>query len=163
MYAFDIISVMRLSAEEYKQAIALAIADINAAREAETLRIMFDLRAAVVERLTTSGTDHRGVFFPAYTPSYAKYGREKLGYQSRYVDFTRQGRMLGSLAPTPIAKAAETIEYELRPRDRENQEKLNGQYAKRGNILTPSEEEIGWAREANQRRINKILVKHGIK
>ena len=146
-----------MTPDEFIAKIQRAQRELDANREAETLRITFDLMAQVKDRIQTSGTDYQGAMFPPYTPSYAKYGRVKMGYQIRYVDFTRDGRLWASIQPFTVKKTVDVVEFEVAPRDSENQDKLNGQYAKRGNILLPSEKEIEAARQANNDRITKYL------
>lgn len=146
-----------MTAEEYNTKIRQALRELDANREAETLRITFDLMVQVKDRIQTSGTDYQGYMFPPYTPAYAKYGRVKMGYQIRHVDFTREGRLWASIQPFTRKKTASTVEFDVAPRDSENQNKLNGQYAKRGNILLPSESEIEAARRANNLRVMKYL------
>lgn len=146
-----------MTPDEFIAKLERANRELDANREAETLRITFDLMAQVKNRIQTSGTDYQGAMFPPYTPSYAKYGRVKMGYQIRYVDFTRDGRLWASIEPFTRKKTVDVVEFEVAPRDSENQDKLNGQYAKRGNILLPSESEIEAARQANNIRITKYL------
>jgi len=131
--------------------------DIEANREADTLRITFDLIAQVKERIQSGGTDSFNRSFAPYTPDYAKYGRTKMGYQSRYVDFTRQGRLWASIVPVTDKKSKDAVGFTVKPRDSENQAKLDGQFAKRGNILLPTAGEIAIAEEANNLRIQKYL------
>ena len=151
-----------MTAEEYKAKLRQALRELDANREAETLRITFDLMAQVKNRIQTSGTDYTGAMFPPYTPSYAKSGRVKMGYQIRYVDFTRQGRLWASIFPIADKKTESAVGFSVRPRDSENQDKLNGQFAKRGNILLPSKDEIAVAQEANNRRVQKYLRQIGL-
>lgn len=146
-----------MTPDEFIAKLERAKRELDTNREAETLRITFDLMAQVKNRIQTSGTDYQGAMFPPYTPDYAKYGRVKMGYQIRYVDFTRDGRLWASIQPFTVKKTVDVVEFEVAPRDSENQDKLNGQYAKRGNILLPSESEIEAARQANNLRITKYL------
>lgn len=146
-----------MTTDEYIAKIQSVIEQIERNREAETLTVTMDLLTQVKARIQGGGTDYQGRMFPPYTPSYAKYGRVKMGYQVRYVDFTRDGRMWASIMPVAEQKTRDSVEFSVRARDGENQAKLNGQFAKRGNILLPSAEEIAAAREANNRRIAKYL------
>lgn len=148
---------MAISSKKYKAQIRAAIKKLNDERPREALRIVQDLSTLIKLRIQGSGENAEGSPFEAYTPQYSIYGRQRQGYQSEYVDFTRTGRLFASVQPQIIeAEKTRTI-VTLEPTGQENILKAAGQVRKRGNILTPSKEEIDIARGANNDRVIKII------
>ena len=128
------------------------------ARE-NALVIAHDAKALVKKRVQSSGTNSEGQQFAPYNTAYAKYGRNAKGYQSEYVDFTRTGRMLGSLLPRVVSETDMRVIVEVVPRDDENRRKLAGQFKTRGNILALSTDEIKILNDTNARRIKNEILK----
>ena len=146
-----------MTADEYKRNLREARLRLAAERPREALRITLDLMALVKLRIQTSGRDSNERRFAPYTGQYAKYGRQRKGYQSQYVDFTRTGRLWASVVPRVARNTSAATEILVAPRDAENAAKLAGQVAKRGNILIPTEQELEAARAANLERIARIF------
>jgi len=74
------------------------------------------------------------------------------------VDFTRRGRLWNSINPFVQREGRFNTVVVVRPRDRENQEKLNklSVLKNRGNILIPSNTELAFAIQTWR---NKLLDK----
>jgi len=125
-------------------------------RPAETLRIAFDLNAAVQLRIQTRGQNFQERSFPPYTPGYAKR-RAKAGFQVGYVDFTRTGRLWASVQPQLVQDTAEKTVVVTTARTPRDQDKLRGARRKRGNILQPSQKELDLANAANEERLLKYF------
>ena len=122
-------------------------------------KIALDAKALVKLRIQTTGTDSKGAQFLPYNPIYAKTGRRDKGYQSTRVDFTRTGRMLGSLHTKTENRRGALVRVKVIPRGADNEKKLAGQYKKRGNILAVSDKELSILKKtANDRLIKKILL-----
>jgi hypothetical protein len=148
---------MAISSRQYKANIRAAIKKLNSERPREALRIVQDLSTLIKFRIQGTGQNAEGVQFEDYTPEYAIYGRQRQGYQSEYVDFTRTGRLWASVQPQVIAAEATRTVIDLGPTGQENILKAAGQVRKRGNIITPSKEEIEIARGANNDRVLKVI------
>lgn len=93
--------------------------------ERRFLRVAFDLKDAVRDRVQNSGTDRRGQPFAPYVPGYARQ-RQKAGAQFRKVDYTRSGRLWASITPEIESSNEREIVISIGPRTRENQVKLLG-------------------------------------
>lgn len=93
--------------------------------ERRVLRTASDLKDAVRDRVQVSGENNRGRPFAPYVQSYAKQ-RQKAGFQIRKVDYTRSGRLWGSIAPRVVSNDGQTIVVEIAPRGRDNELKLLG-------------------------------------
>lgn len=129
---------------------------ITANREADALRIGFDTSALIKLRIQTKGENADGAAFAPYVPSYAKQ-REKAGYQTQYVDFTRSGRMFAAIGPEVTESDETSATVEIRGRDEKTKAMLRGHARKRGNILRASPAEIELVRQANRERILKYF------
>jgi hypothetical protein len=133
-----------------------AQADLINNREADLLRISLDLSALIKLRIQTSGKNFEGNPFPPYTP-FSKRLRREAGYQVGFVDFTQTGQMWASIRPRVLAHTRDQTTVVIESGNARGQEILTKAVPKRGNILTPSSEEIQIIRDANTRRIlNRI-------
>ena len=126
-------------------------------RTTEGLRIASDMLALVQLRVQSSGQNYQGSQFAPYTTQYSKT-RQKAGYQTNYVDFTRTGEMWRNIRPEVIRNSRSETTIEITARTQRNQDILRGARGKRGNILLPSESEIDTVREANRKRVLNILT-----
>jgi hypothetical protein len=136
--------------------IRLAKANIIKNRESELLRISLDQLALIKLRIQTSGNDYKNAKFPPYTPAYAKE-RKRAGYQAGYVDFTRTGRFWAGVRPKVEKSDIFSTTITVGSEDARGKNILKGAEKKRGNILTPSREEIDFVRKANIKRVVKYL------
>lgn len=117
--------------------------------ERKVLRASFDLVAAVSDRVQNSGTNRNDQPFAPYTPAYAKR-RQKAGFQIRKVDYTRTGRLWGSITPEVVQNRDGVVVVEVAPRGTDNEVKLLGRGAvnprkdgvSRGLITLPSDQEL---------------------
>lgn len=94
--------------------------------------------------------------FSDYTDSYAR-DRSQNGYQTEYKDYTRTGELFRSINPEVIDRQPNSVTVEIKARDQDNQNKLNGAFKKDGNILTNTTEEIDLVTQVFVARINKGL------
>lgn len=131
-------------------------ADIINNREADALRIGFDLTALIKLRIQTSGKDSSGNPFEGYVAPYAKE-RQKKGYQVGYVDFTRTGRLMANISPRIESSNVFSATVVIEGGEQRSKAIIAGAEKKRGNILSASKEEIEIARKANQNRIEKYF------
>lgn len=122
-------------------------------------RIASDVLALTKRRIQQRGEDFEGQQFEAYNPIYAVKGRSELGYQNRIVDFTRTGKMLNSVKAFPVSSNDSETIVEVRASRQSEQVKLDGQFSKRGNILLPNSDEIEFATQANDERIQNEINK----
>ena len=125
------------------------------------LGLSTDLVALIRLRIQRSGLNSLGVPFTPYSDQYAKR-REKKGLQSRIVDFTDTGRMLGSLQPFVLRQLEGTTEVVIKASNETQQRKLNFQIDKpkrgpRGNILLPTQREIDFLSTKYFEAIQKYL------
>lgn len=146
-----------MTSEEYIAKTRQQLALLNANRPAETLKLALDLKALIQLRIQTSGRNAAGSRFSPYTPAYSLTRKNK-GRQTGYVDFTDTGRMWNSIRPTVINSDETTTTIVVRASNGGDQAKLDGQARKRGNILTPSQDEINIAIQANNERVRKYLI-----
>ena len=146
-----------MTSEEFIARTRQQLAMLNANRPAETLKLALDLKALVQLRIQTSGRSASGSRFAPYTPAYSLTRKNK-GRQAGYVDFTDTGRMWNSIRPQVINSDETTTTIMVRASNGGDQAKLDGQARKRGNILTPSQDEINIAIQANNERVRKYLI-----
>jgi len=132
-------------------------ADIISNREADALRIAFDLSALIKLRIQSSGQNAAGASFEGYVPPYAE-NRKKAGYQVGYVDFTRTGRLMANIRPRVENSNVFSATVVIEGADQRSKDIINGAYRKRGNILEASPAEIALAEEANQSRLKKYVI-----
>lgn len=145
-----------MNLREYLRRLREAQRELARTQTKRAVGVAMDTLAQTKRRVQSGGRNYRGQTFVGYTRLYAQR-RTADGYQTGYVDFTRTGRLWNSINPEARQTDFGKTVVELRPRDSENQTKLDGQFAKRGNILRPSEQEITLARQIWQRRALQIL------
>jgi len=131
---------------EYVSQFARTLFELRNTKTERAVGVAGDVLAQVKRRVQTSGTNFRGVTFAPYSRLYATQ-RRKAGFQTAYVDFTRRGRLWNSINPFVKREGRFNTIVVVRPRDRENQEKLNklSVLKNRGNILIPSNTELAFA------------------
>jgi hypothetical protein len=135
-----------MDAEFFIRDIEVRLNQIRAEREQNILRLSLDFIGLVRLRIRSRGVNFEEQPFTPYSDSYARQ-REKEGYQSKRVDFTKTGAMLNSITPTIIRSLEGTTIVQIKARDQNQQDKLNFQVTKlqrapRGNILKPTQKEI---------------------
>lgn len=131
-------------------------ADLTNNREADALRIAFDLTALIKLRIQTTGQNAQGSSFEGYVPAYAR-DRRSNGYQVGYVDFTKTGRLMANIRPRIASSNAFSATVVIEGEDQRSKDIINGAARKRGNILQASPDEIKLAKEANLSRIEKYF------
>jgi len=131
---------------EYVNQFARTLRELRSTKTERAVGVAGDVLAQVKRRVQTSGTNFRGVTFAPYSRLYATQ-RRKAGFQAAYVDFTRRGRLWNSINPFVQREGRFNTIVVVRPRDRENQQKLNklSVLKNRGNILIPSNTELAFA------------------
>lgn len=125
------------------------------------LGLSTDFIALIRLRIQRSGLNSLGVPFTPYSDQYAKQ-REKKGLQSRIVDFTDTGAMLGSLQPFVLRQLEGTTEVVVKASNETQQKKLNFQIdspkrAPRGNILLPTKKEVDYLANKYFEAVQKYL------
>lgn len=130
---------------------------ITEKRSQRLLETAFDAKALVQLRIQEDGQNADGASFEDYTPEYKKYGRDELGYQSEYVDYTRTGEMWRSITPEIIEETDTETVVQITGRTELSKNKLRGQVAKRGNPLAISDDEIQILRDNYVERLKKDL------
>jgi len=145
-----------MTPSEYIQNMRARIEALKANRTQEVKRIAEDLSALIKLRIQSDGEDYTGQPFAPYVPSYAKK-RQDGGYQTSYVDFTVTGRLMANVQPYVLEETDSKTVVEITARNEEDQLKLRGARGKRGNILTPSNDELQMVADANRERIRKYL------
>lgn len=146
-----------ISPQEFKRRIEKAQQELESQRKPFVLKMLLDTIAIIKRRIQTSGTNSQGKPFAPYNPIYAIRGRQEKGFQSAYVDFTRSGRLWASIIPKIVGEKEGSTTGEIGPRDRENQDKVNGAFKKRGNILLPTKAETDIIQKANNLRVQRII------
>jgi len=132
-------------------------ADLINNREADLLRIAFDMSALIKLRIQTSGQNFKNEPFVPYTP-FTKRDRTKKGYQVGYVDFTQTGQLWASVGPRAISNDETTAVVVIESKNQRGKDILTKAEPKRGNILLPSAEEINFAQTANAARVSRRLT-----
>ena len=132
------------------------LADLRANRERELQIIGADLSTLIKLRIQGSGEDYLNTKFRPYNVDYAKE-RTKAGFQTKYVDYTRTGRMWASVYPDVDGNAS-IYTVVITAHGDDNIKKVKSAVLhKRGNILRPSQDELDLAEEANNQRVLKYL------
>lgn len=126
---------------QMRKAVQRAVKRMETERTEMLLRVAENGLALVKSRVQQSGENAQGGRFEPYTEQYAKYGRDRQGYQSQYVDFTRTGRMFASMQPVVVKETATLTVVEVRPNNTADRVKAEGQFKKRGNFMALSNEE----------------------
>ena len=143
---------------EYLTRFQASLRRLEQTKTKRALGVALDTLALTKRRVQGSGLNSEGAFFAPYSTLYAAQ-RIKDGYQSNYVDFTRTGRLWNSINPFVYRDEQYRTVIVVRPRDNENQDKLNKQAAlkNRGNILTPSSDELTFAIQVWEREAISLL------
>jgi hypothetical protein len=131
-------------------------ADLINNREADLLRIAFDLSGLLKLRIQTTGQNSNNQPFAPYTP-FSRRDRTKKGYQVGFVDFTRTGQLWASVGPRSLGGTNEQATVVIESRTQRGQTIIAGAERKRGNILLLSAEEIQFAQAANKARVLQRL------
>lgn len=145
-----------MSPEQFANEMQNRLNNWRAIRTAEALKIGVSLAGQVKLRVSEFGTNAAGAAFAPYTPEYSKR-RAKLGFQVQYVDFVRSGALMRDINAYVLDETAGSVTISITARRGENQDKLAGAIKKRGNILTPSKDELDLAVQAYQARQREIL------
>lgn len=126
------------------------------AQAEDALLTGLDAVALMKSRVQQQGLNSESQQFEDYTPDYSRQ-RKNEGYQVAYVDFTKTGEMYASVTPQVIQADATGATVEIKARTQGNQNKINGQFKKRGNILLNTGEELQILGRAHaERQINRI-------
>jgi len=142
----------REAADDY----ARRFAEMSANRDRDALNIALEVKALVQLRIQTTGQNFEEVLFSPYTNRYAK-NRQKAGYQTEYVDFTRSGNLWANVRPEVVESTEVKSVVEITARDDRNQVKLQGAVKKRGNILLVSQSEADLISQLNQQRVQRYF------
>ena len=142
----------REAAEDY----ARRFAEMSANRDRDALNIALEVKALVQLRIQTTGQNFEEVLFSPYTPAYTR-NRQKAGYQTEYVDFTRSGNLWANVRPEVVESTDVKSVVEITARDDRNQVKLQGAVKKRGNILLVSQSEADLIAQLNQQRVQRYF------
>lgn len=141
---------------EFKEEIRRVKISLVSQRADVLLKVASDVLALTKRRVQQTGINSDGDSFEGYTTPYSKV-RKKKGLQIQRVDFTDTGRMWTSIRPELIENTQERTVIEVKPSTQAEQDKLNGQFKKRGNILLPSAEELRIAQEIAEECVEEIL------
>jgi deoxyadenosine/deoxycytidine kinase len=142
--------------KEYNDLLKNVALEIRKTKARRGLAVALRVLALVKDRIQRTGENSEGQQFEDYVTAYSQR-RKKDGYQVAYVDFTRTGRLWNNITPQVIKEDDKSVNVEVRARDQRNQDKLDGQFRKRGNILLPNEEEEAFATELSRNQILEIL------
>jgi hypothetical protein len=142
--------------KEYNDRLKNVALEIRKTKARRGLAVALRVLALVKDRIQRTGENSEGQQFEDYVTAYSQR-RKKDGYQVAYVDFTRTGRLWNKITPQVIKEDDKSVNVEVRARDQRNQDKLDGQFRKRGNILLPNEEEEAFATELARNQILEIL------
>lgn len=146
--------------DEYIEKIKRLSATIQNDRPRIALAASFDLSATIKLRIQEDGQNYNNQPFSPYTPQYAKV-RNRQGYQTEKVDFTKTGRLMANTFPRVTANSQDQTIIEIAPTSAAEIAKLRGQIRKRGNILRPSQQEIN-AISAQYSKAILGLIKTGL-
>lgn len=123
----------------------------------DALKAALNLAAAMKSRVQQEGLNSNEQKFEGYTPDYAER-RKKAGYQVEQFDFTRTNQTMASVGPVVVASSATEVVVEIRSSTAEGQNRINGAFKKRGNIIANTQEEIDDAgREFATYQTNRLL------
>jgi len=142
----------REAADDY----ARRFAEMSANRDRDALNIALEVKALVQLRIQTTGQNFEEVLFSPYTNQYAK-NRNRAGYQTDYVDFTRSGNLWANVRPEVVESTEVKSVVEITARDDGNQVKLQGAVKKRGNILLVSQSEADLIAQLNAQRVQRYF------
>jgi len=143
------------SISEFNKNFKRMMEEMAAQQAADALQVSLDLAALVKLRIQESGQDASGVPFATYTTPYEKV-RSNRGRQIEHFDFLFTGEAWRSFTPQVTAQSLGVVEMEVAFRGK-NRAKAEGQYKKRGNFVTPTDEEIANTVAAYaETRINRL-------
>lgn len=145
-----------MNLREFSERLAKITTQLSEERERNAFLISADLAASVKLRIQKTGVNSEGQQFEDYTSVYTKR-RRKDGFQARYIDFTRTGRMFASIQPRVTSHTDAKTAVTIKAGNSKEQTKLNGQARKRGNILLPTDEEIQQINELNRQRVIRVV------
>jgi hypothetical protein len=131
---------MTITITEYRQKLALADAEMLRTQAGDALLSALDLLALIKRRIQTKGQNYNNVSFSPYTKAHKKV-RQNYGAQTEKVDFTMTGRLMANITPIVEKTDGQSTTININARTSDNQVKIAGAIRKRGNILTPSEQE----------------------
>lgn len=135
-----------------------SISEIQKSKTKRAIGVAMSVLAQTKKRIQDTGEDYQGLLYAPYTEKY-KSTRKDDGFQVEYVDFTRTGRLWNSINPFIERDERFFTVVVLRPRDEKNQNKLKGLAENRGNILTPSSDELKLAIQIWEKGALKLLNK----
>lgn len=129
-------------------------------RESFALKIAFDTKALVADRVQNTGVDANGSKMKGYNKQYAAFRKAYgLPIDKRTLTFT--GDMWSSVRPEVIEHNEKRTVVETKARDTENQAKVNyNSKIVEISILAPDKQERQLITDANQERIDKIKAKY---
>lgn len=125
-------------------------------RPKEVLLIANDMLALTKLRIQTTGTDSNNQPFEEYTTPYKKE-RIRRGASASRVDFTLTGAMFRNIIPRITNETKETTTVTIKAGNKAQQDKLDGQFKKRGNILSPTKEELDFLQQLLTERLQNKL------
>lgn len=150
--------------EDLEVALERLIGDFPLIVQRQTEVAAGDIMALVDQRIVETGTDERGGAFEDYTPSY-KAKKTKAGRYRGKVDFQLTGQMLASTGTglVNIVQESSTVSGAVATviiagRDKETQDKIEGNNRKRPGFLNPSPKEIDRVENIRTKRIEEMIV-----
>jgi len=144
---------------EYVSKFAKVVKKLRETKTQRAVGVVNDVLAQVKRRIQTTGVNFEGNQYKGYSKIY-KIERKDDGYQVRYFDMTRTGRLWNSINPVVERDGRFNTIAVLKARDKNNDEKLRGNLAIRPNILRPSKTELAFAvkvwRDRALKQLNEI-------
>lgn len=148
--------------QEYNENISRAIEELILTRPATALKIGFDTKAAVRERIVEKGKKADGTPFPKYTPAYDRY-KTSIGRNVGFTNLNLTGRMWSNTRPEITENNRNATTVEIKGGNSFTQTKLDVNSARyKTNILTPSTEEENEILDAYAQRTTRILRKYNL-
>lgn len=141
-----------MTVKELKERLIKARADIINNREKDLLTIANDVLALTKLRIQTRGENKDNTPFPEYTDRYKRV-RQRYGAQIQRVDFTVTGRLWANVIAKVQSRNETQSVVRVAAQSTDNQVKIDGAFAKRGNILEPSKDELDLAIRLNTERV----------
>ena len=152
-----------MTPRETREAIKQAIENLRRERAPESMRIMFEVKALIQDRVNSSGEDAEGSRFLSYTQSYEKQKANE-GYQVAHPDFTKTGEGFIKIEPIVEAENDTSVTISLEAADELTNYKLTNWSRERNDgkqrkpLLRINEEETEFIIEAHIQRIQKALA-----
>lgn len=131
-------------------------AEIMRTQAQRVLSVAFDLSALIKLRIQTKGENYQNKKLPYYTP-FTVQDRKAKGYQVGYVDYTQTGQLWASVAPRLTGDSEGKVSVVIESRNQRGKDIFEKAIPKRGNLLTPSIEEIKIANDAYSRGVINLL------